>query len=170
MPRVRAVTAPRGGTQDVGGGRSYRILSGSMGAAGLPETNASLDSFEAPQADDAAWQADVRQREAALGLLPAPVQRTNFYPTSTPELNAPGNLVAPTIPVAADLAGLPDHWTLSIEKKGEYWKITAPQHHSGMYIVHKDLFSALADAPGSLAMILRLDGALPAKPTRKRKP
>ena len=143
---------------------------GNIPAMGAPDT-----SFEAPEVD---YGRMIAERERELGLaaeLPAAVSGSAYYapaehytPPSRHQDDPP--YAPPSAPAApVDLSGLPERFTLLVERKGDWWKITAPQSHIGLFVAHQDLFVALSDVPGSLAQILRLDGEVPAKATRKRK-
>ena len=169
--RVRAV--PRGGTTDLGGGRSYRIQSGSMGAPDPHIVNPE-EPFEAPVSDDVQWQAELRRRESAAGLAAVAQTQHPPWPGDSPRTiemanGLPPIVVSPSKQKTDDLTGLPDRFTLVIEKKpDDWWKISAPEHHTGLFIAHKDLYAGLANAPGALALILRMDGSVPVVPKRRR--
>ena len=128
---------------------------------GAPSPNADMDV-----AHDA-WEQELKRRERAAGLPessqsanePLPVPGPGRYVERTP---------TPSIERVTDITGLPERFTLEIERKGEWWKITAPTVHVGLFVAHQDLIVALSDAPGALAAILRLDGELP-RPKRGRK-
>lgn len=153
-----------------------RIIAGSMGAAGSTQSNEPLgdtDKFETPQLDDAAWAQDVRRRELAMGIASGPA-RVSGAAQPAPVYSPPTE-IRPVVPGEGykppmDISNLPDTFTLKVERKPDgWWKITTPDHHVGCYIIHKDLFVGLCDAPGSLAQLLRMDGPLPAPRKRKSK-
>lgn len=170
--RTRLISVPpaRGGDDR----RGYRQLSGSMGAMtadpGTPvNEGVPAERFEAPLADDAAWQRTIAMREAAEGL-PAPppmMQPAQQWIRPAPH-DVPHAAAEAVMRPDVDLTGLPEKFTLEVEAKpGGWWKISAPLHHAGLFIAHQDLLTALVDVPGALAQILRLDGPVPAKPKRK---
>jgi hypothetical protein len=179
MPRtVKAVAGPQGGTKSLGAGRSMRIISGSMGAGGTPGT---LDgtplgdekAFEAPLQSDSAWDAELRRREMSEGLESPQQQPAQQWvavgrdkQTLVPTYEVPPSYTAAVAAARADqpdFSTLPDRFTLVVERKpDDWWKITAPESHVGLFIAHPNLLTALTDAPGALAQILRLDGPVPA--------
>lgn len=153
---------------------TIRPAAGSSMASGVPIRDEAValgpDRTEAPQLADDAWEAELRRRELAEGLpvataapLPTPQQQSTAFipaafvtqlphPTSRPEAD---EFDAP------DLTGLPEKFALEVERKGDWWKVTAPDVHIGLFVAHQDLLIALADAPGALAQIVRLDGMNP---------
>lgn len=184
---TRLIESPRGGTVTLGQHSSMRLLAGSMGAAQAAGADGPLDAspataerFEAPIADDAAWAAQVRAREAAEGLPVHVVDRFvnppivgvasdhlrhfSLAPGSVP----PGDWKA-SLDEEADLSPLPDAFALEIERKPDgMWKVTAPSVHVGLFVADRDLGSALARAPGVLAEIVRLDGVVARPRTGRR--
>lgn len=173
---VRPVSSPRGGTQDLGGGRSMRIIAGSMGAAGTGLTNDEplgvADRFEAPPVEDRAWADEVRRREQAAGL-PTVAPRQSGQLHNIDQSRGGIVTIAGSTPSRqpSDLSGLPERFTFEIERKPDgWWKVSAPASHIGLFVANQDLLQALSEAPGALAQILRLDGPTPASPKRKKKP
>lgn len=168
MPRARAIRSPSTNFIETGAGRSIRMVAGSIGAGGgLPDT-AMQDGQEpmepgASPGDNDAWARELAQREAAAGLPVAP---------SAAWLPGPVEYVAPppahsVSRVPTDLSALPDRFSLEIERKPDgWWVVRAPGVHVGLFVAHQDLTVALADAPGALAGIVRLDGVVSKKKTR----
>ena len=148
------------------------MLSGSIGASNagtIDDTPLGDEKFETAQSDDA-WLAQVRAREMAEGI------RTVQQPSMQTTLSSPVWESGPTIATpytqhtAPDLTGLPEKFTLEIESRPDgWWKITSPACHVGLFVAHQDLLTALGDAPGALAQILRLDGPVPAPKRGRRK-
>lgn len=166
---VRLVSAPPATGHSAMG--SWRQLKDSMGAvvpesgmAPLGEDAGPPDRFESsPAVDESAWTREVAQRESALGL-PAPAPRQ----TKTEVIYANQPMAAPELNVV-NISGLPDDFTLRVQQKSDgWWVVTAPEQHVGLFVAHQDLLTALSDAPGALAQILRLDGPVPAKKRRNR--
>ena len=76
---------------------------------------------------------------------------------------------APAPRAPADLTGLPERFTLLVEQRPNgFWKVSAPDVHIGLFVAKQDLHEALAEAPGALAQIVRLDGVV-TKAARGRK-
>ncbi len=164
--RTRLISVPpaRGGDDR----RGYRQLSGSMGAM-MPDPNAPMNEgvpterFEAPLADDAAWQRTVAMREAAEGLPQAQAAPVAQYIPQTPYIPP----TARADRLNADLSTLPDRFALEIERKGERWKVTAPAVHSGLWKAGDDLPTVVEESLAALAEMVGLDGVV-AKPRRRR--
>ena len=124
-----------------------------------------------------AWARTVAAREAAEGLATKAVRKQEAEPAT--RVVVPGGLThydpdAPRMmPVysPADLSGLPDSFALEVQRKPDgWWVVRAPTVHVGLFVAHRDLQVAMADAPGALAAILRLDGQMPQpKAGRKRR-
>lgn len=187
--KARMISAPAGGTTQLGQHTSMRLLAGSMGAPTQPmpgDEPLTTEPFEAPVQDDAAWERQVRARELAAGLptLPSVMERAttafDFTIGGTRDPGAPipqSDREAP-IPQAvwrevaklSDLSGLPSTFTLEIEQKPDgTWKVTAPGVHVGLFVADRDLGAALSRAPGVLAEIVRLDGVVAKPKTRRAK-
>lgn len=170
---VKAVAAPSGGTKSIGPGRSFRMLSGSIGASTastIDDTPLGDEKFESGQSDDT-WLAQVRARETAEGLREE--IRTGLVTLPRTQNSGPGWNPVPVVAppkFLTDLTGLPDKFTLEIESRPNgWWKVTSPACHIGLFVAHQDLLTALGDAPGALAQILRLDGPVPAVKRGRRK-
>ena len=171
---ARLVSAPPARGQ--GAQVSWRQLNGSMGAI-TADGNAPLaegpdqDAFEDARPNEE-WEREVREREAAMGIEP---ERVAFAPAASASGAAsilPGRMtyseaVPTTLPIT-DIADLPMGFSIKVEQKeGGWFMITAPDHHVGLHILSQNLFTALQQAPGALALLLRMDGAKPAKGKRK---
>lgn len=182
--KARMISAPAGGTTQLGQHTSMRLLAGSMGAPMQPmpgDAPLTNERFEAPLQDDAAWEQQVRARELAAGLpAAAPAPEREYYdespapprPGSLTYVNDPASLPryvsAPLAP--PDLSGLPPTFTLDVEQKPDgTWKVTAPGVHVGLFVADRDLGAALSRAPGVLAEIVRLDGVVAKPKMRKAK-
>jgi hypothetical protein len=119
--------------------------------------------------DDAVWQQQIRARELADGLPasaspPAEAWSAPAYREAPATYDRPVYVTEP-----ADISDLPDRFALEIERKPDgMWKVTAPGVHVGLFVADRDLSSALAEAPGVLAEIVRLDGVV-AKPRERKR-
>ena len=113
--------------------------------------------------DHATWEAEVKRREAREKIA-VPVSALRPTAGSGGVIYTPGGIsYVPmvTTPKAAqtDMTGLPNSFDLHIELKPDgWWKVTAPTVHAGLFVSNKDLLTALVEAPGLLAQIVRLDG------------
>jgi hypothetical protein len=175
-PRARALSTPPGVTATQHG--VIRARSGSIGADVplLPgQHDAQAEPFFAEPGSDGTvanedWAESLARREAAAGL-PATAgggegaperygtpawQRAADAPNIVEVLEA---IPRPVPRPPADLSPLPDRFTLQVERKPDgWWIVTAPGVHIGLFVAAPDLPGALADAPATLAQIVRLDG------------
>ena len=117
----------------------------------------------------------IRMREIAEGLAdtgqrsvpPAPQWPTGQDLSRYVEAARP-QPQAPVRSPPADLSSLPDRFALEVERKEDgTWIVRAPAIHVALFVAGHDLAHALAEAPGRLADIVRLDGEQPKR--RKRK-
>jgi hypothetical protein len=166
MPKARLISA--GKVPPVFSDRgSLRWAAGSGNLGAAPEAilaDVMPDPVRDPAPDavpDDNWAETIRRREAAEGMTAIPELALPLRP--------PGAAYVPAAP--SDLTPLPDRFTLDIERKPDgWWIVRAPTVHIGLFIAHQDLATALADAPGALAAIVRLDGQVPKPQTRRKKP
>jgi hypothetical protein len=176
--KARMISAPAGGTRQLGQHTSMRLLAGSMGAPSQPmpgDEPLTNERFEAPAQDNTAWEQQVRMREMAEGIpeqargdaeeeRAALSERLKYTPL--PAYDTLAHIK--TIHSATDLSGLPGTFTLEVEQKPDgTWKVTAPGVHVGLFVADRDLGAALSRAPGVLAEIVRLDGVV-ARPKARR--
>jgi hypothetical protein len=177
MPRVRAIKGPPTSFIEIGDGRSMRMVAGSMGAAqpqGGPEpafVDTAMEPGSGAALDNDAYARMVRQREAAEGLPEVAAPQVEYVtpPMLAPPLASGGITFADRLSQPrADLSPLPERFSLDIERKPDgWWVVRAPGVHIGLFVAHQDLTAALADAPGALAGIVRLDGLVTARRRRK---
>lgn len=60
---------------------------------------------------------------------------------------------------------LPDVLTVKIARMPDgWWKVTAPAHHVGLYMVGRDLSALISGVPEALGGLLALDGQVPHVP------
>ena len=114
------------------------------------------------------WMRNALAREQAD---PTVASLSHPAPMATAPLVVPGKpyVADQTRQPQADLSNLPDKFTFDIEHKPDgWWVVRSPQQHVGLFIAAPTLSAALADAPGALAQILRLDGTVPAKRRKTR--
>ena len=174
---VRAATPPPGNLIRTGdGNRGYRFESGSIGAWQTIEPPPTR--FEAAPELTAE---QIAERERAAGIEPegvppaagyAPVGRPIEDPANWNALQpGPVQLVSsPRRAPVTDLSGLPQRFTLDVERKENgWWVVRSPALHAGIFVAREDICDALAEAPGIIAEILRLDGEQPAKRRRAKK-
>jgi len=169
---VRAATPPPGNLIRTGAGdMGYRFMAGSMGAAATIEVPPT--KFEAAPELTAE---QIAERERAAGIEPEGVPPAAAYgppgrPVVAPFQPGPVQFVSPPRrePVT-DLSGLPQRFTLDVERKENgWWVVRSPALHAGIFVAREDICDALAEAPGIIAEILRLDGEQPAKRRRAKK-
>lgn len=174
MRKPRLISAPpaSGG----GGGHTWKQFSGTMGAleADGPIGTMHLPSppdtaFEAP--DDLNYERMIAERERELGLPPTPqpsaVTGAAYTPSYLPGPVVQARVPPPSITPIADLTSLPDQFALSVERKGDMWKVTAPTVHTGLWKAGEDLPQVVHEALASLAEMVSIDGIVSAKGRRK---
>ena len=183
MPRARLVKAsapaPIYGQHTV-----VRMVSGTMGAAGDPGPTPALgppkpEPEPVAASDHDAWSAEVARREAAQGIARdvAPPAEQSVPRQDDPRQVVPGGITfGPRWPTlydqqpAPDLSALPERFALEIQRlPGDWWKVTAPGVHVGLFVARQDLAEALVEVPAALAEIVRLDGSAPQPKTRVRR-
>lgn len=169
-PRLISAPPATGGNIENG----WKQLSGSMGALStgqapigpIPGVQVADTAFEAPE--DLNYERMIAEREAELGLPPNPsrvsgaAHRDAYLPG--PVTYQPAPVPAP-VPIA-DLTSLPDRFDLTVERKGEVWKITSPGVHVGLWKAGTDLPEVVHRALASLAEMVSIDGIV-AKGRRK---
>ncbi len=144
---------------------------GTMGAdVGAPQAPLqATERFEAPEIPDTDWARTVAQREAAEGLpvvrSPAPI---SFIASHSEVNRALDQMEQRRQSLGADLTGLPDRFTLEIERKADRWKVTAPGVHSGLWKSGTDLPAVVDEALAVLAEMVRVDGVAPRPRVRKK--
>ena len=163
-PRLISAPPASGGSTENG----WKQLSGTMGALAadqgaigvIPGMSVPDAAFEAPE--DLNYERTIAERERELGLPPTlasnGVSGAAYHPPVdryAPPYRAPDT--QPYIP-PADLSPLPGQFTLSIERKGEMWKVTAPSVHTGLWKAGSDLPQVVNEALASLAEMVSIDG------------
>ena len=145
-----------------------------------PTNFAPMTPTETP---DDQWEAEVKRRELTAGIPAAAVPGGSAGtlariheqsggldgvmddPRGRPVLDHHADEPAALV----DLSALPDKFNLQVErKKNGWWKVTAPEVHTGLFLSHQDLLRALAAAPITLAQIVQIDGTLPLDKRKRR--
>lgn len=156
-PKLISAPSARGG----GGANTWRQQANTMfayseedGVIGSIQNPALPDvAFEAPE--DLNYERMVADRERELGLpatphiMPGPVEYYRPPPPPVPVYTAPVE--------DADLSGLPEKFSLTIERKNDLWKCTSPVH-GGLWKAGPDLPSVVHEALAALAEMVRIDG------------